>query len=187
MVRRLAVLLGVLLIFSVSAYAEDRAVLIYPKERNPFRRVFYTRHQRALRAQLQARFALEVHEQVATAEELLKIDVRGARLLVLSGHGNPFAMFLGGDRKRTLDSRDRARLQSFFGALDPEATIVLQSCETGRGFAWMVKEAAGPRRQVIAAKGTIPPDGVEFTSVQPLDVRITCRERGRSWDCTIRL
>lgn len=181
-------MLTALLLLLLSQRADDRAVLIYPKERVWFRRVFYTAHQRQLRAQLRARYALVIHEQVATADELLKTNVRGARLLVLSGHGDPYAMFFGADRRRTLDSHDRARLRAFLDTLHPDATIVLQSCDTGRGFAWTVKEAAGPRRRVIAAKGWVPSDGVQITSIEPFDVRIRCRdEGGRVWDCTLRL
>jgi hypothetical protein len=181
-------MLTALLLLLLSQRAEDRAVLIYPKERLWFRRVFYNAHQRQLRAKLEKRYAVVVHDQVATAEELLNTDVRGARLLVLSGHGDPYAMFFGADGKRTIDSRHRARLRAFFDTLHPRATIVLQSCDTGRGFAWTVKEAAGPHRRVIAAKGWVPSDGVRITSVEPLDVRFTCRdERGRMWDCTIRI
>jgi hypothetical protein len=176
--------MGVVVLAALSLQAQDRAVLIYPKERSWFRRVFYTSHQRALRQQLRSRFSIEVHKQVATADELLNIDVTGARLLVLSGHGDPFALSLGGEK---IKSSDVARLRAFFSALDEDATIVLQSCDTGRGFAWVVKEAAGPRRRVIAAKGTIPPDGVEITSLVPVDVRIRCRDHGRVWDCTIRM
>jgi hypothetical protein len=40
---------------------------------------------------------------------------------------------------------------------------------------------------VIAAKGTIPPDGVEITSLSPVDVKFTCHDEGRDWDCTIRM
>jgi hypothetical protein len=181
-------MLTALLLLLLSQRAEDRAVLVYPKERAWFRRVFYTAHQRKLRAQLRSRYSVVVREQVATAEDLLRTDIRGAKLLVLSGHGDPYAMFFGANRRRTLDSRDRARLRAFLDTLHPDATIVLQSCETGRGFAWMVKEAAGPRRRVIAAKGWVPADGVAITSVQPLEVRFTCRdEGGRAWDCTVRL
>ncbi len=118
----------------------------------------------------------------------MKIDVRGARLLVISAHGDPFALFLGGDRTRTLDARDREQLHTFFANLAPDATIILQSCEAGRGIAWVVKEAAGEGRHVIAAKGVIPPDGLAITSLEPVDAKITCRdERGRLWDCTVRL
>jgi hypothetical protein len=177
----------VLFLLAFAAEAADRAVLIYPKERPWFRRVFYTAHQRILRAQLRTRYDLEVHKQVATDDALLGIDVTGARLLVISAHGDPFAMFLGADQKRTLDSRDVGRLRHFFAKLHPEATIILQSCHNGRGFAWAVKDAAGPRRKVIAAKGVIPPDGLEITSLDPIDVKITCRGRRGPWDCTIKL
>ena len=172
---------------SVAAQAQERAVLIYPKERPWFRRVFYTKHQKELRRQLRTRFKVETHRQVATDDALLSIDVKDARLLVISAHGDPFALFLGADRRRSIDRTDVARLRTFFSKLHPEATIILQSCETGRGFAWAVKEAAGPNRRVIAAKGTIPPDGVEITSLSPVDVKITCRDQGRDWDCTIRM
>jgi hypothetical protein len=177
----------VLLLSAFAAEAAERAVLIYPKERPWFRRVFYTSHQRVLRAQLRERYQLDVHKQIATDDDLLRIDVTGARLLVISGHGDPFAMFLGANDRRTLDWHDLARLRNFFARLDAEATIVLQSCHTGRGFAWAVKEAAGPRRRVIAAKGVIPPDGLAITSLDPLEVRITCRGQRGPWDCTIRL
>ena len=176
-----------LFLLAFAAEAADRAVLIYPKERPWFRRVFYTAHQRALRTQLRARYDLDVHKQVATDRALLSIDVTGARLLVISAHGDPFAMFLGADKTRTLDSHDVGRLRRFFARLHPEATIILQSCHNGRGFAWAVKEAAGPHRRVIAAKGVIPPDGLRITSLDPIDVKITCRGRRGPWDCTIRL
>jgi hypothetical protein len=178
---------AVLLLLALSVEAADRAVLIYPKERPWFRRVFYTSHQRELREQLRSRFDIEVHNQVATAEKVLQVDITGARLLLISAHGDPFALFLGADGKRTLDSRDIGRLRKFFSKLAPDATIVLQSCHNGRGFAWAVKEAAGPGRRVIAAKGVIPPDGLRITSLDPVDVRITCRGRNGPWDCTIRL
>ena len=178
---------AVLLLLAFAAEAADRAVLIYPKERPWFRRVFYTSHQRTLRSQLRTRYDLDVHKQVATADALLRIDVSGARLLVISAHGDPFAMFLGADRKRTIDARDAGRLRAFFAKLHPEATIILQSCHNGRGFAWAVKEAAGRNRRVIAAKGVIPPDGLSITSLDPIDVKITCRGRRGPWDCTIRL
>src|SRR5262249_46620959 len=147
MFRRL--LLVAVLLSAAVAHARDRAVLIYPREHSFFRRVFYTTHQRALRARLAVRYDLEVHEQVATDAEIFSIDVDGAKLLVLSGHGDPFAMHFAGRKSRTLDSSDRDALAKFFSRLDPYATIVLQSCATGRGFAHLVKEVAGPLRRVI--------------------------------------
>lgn len=184
MVRRL--LIAVLLLAPL-AEAGERAVLVYPKERSWFRRIFYTSHQRQLRAQLAFRYDVDVREQVASEEELFAVDVDGATLLVLSAHGDPFSMYFAGRKDRTLDATDQARLKAFIGRLDPAATIVLQSCHTGLGFAHLVKEAAGPRRRVIAARGEIPWDGLRITSVAPLDVTIDCDEEGRRWDCTIRL
>ncbi|HEX2059933.1 MAG TPA: hypothetical protein VHK90_04270, partial [Thermoanaerobaculia bacterium] len=115
------------------------------------------------------------------------IDVDGASLLVLSAHGDPFSMYMASRKQRTLDATDRARLAAFFDRLDPHATIVLQSCHTGRGFAHVVKEAAGPDRRVIAARGEIPWDGLRITSVAPFDATIRCQDGGRMWDCTVRL
>ena len=178
---------AVVVLFACSAHAAERAVLIYPKEHFSFRRTFYSAHQRELRAELGRRFEVEVHEQVRTATELLAIDVRGAKLLMISGHGDPFAIALGDDGRRTLDAGDLERLRLFFAQLDPDATIVLQSCDVGRGFAWVVKEAAGPRRHVIAGKGTVPRDGLAITSVDPVDAQITCDGASGPWDCTIRL
>ncbi|MFP5247930.1 MAG: hypothetical protein ACLGH0_14650 [Thermoanaerobaculia bacterium] len=182
MSRRLA--LVAVLLFASLAHAADRAVLIYPKER--FRRLFYTSHQRALRAQLATRYDIEVHEQIATDEALFAIDIHGAKLLVISGHGDPFSIYMASRRQRTLDASDRAKLERFFARLDPNATIVLQSCHTGRGFAHLVKEAAGPNRRVIAARGEIPWDGLRITSVAPFDASIRCQDGG-PWDCTLRL
>jgi len=188
MYRRL-VLVAVLLSVSAApaAAARDRAVLIYPRERSLFGRIFYTSHQRVLRTQIAARYDTNVHEQVATREELFAIDVDGAKLLVISGHGDPFSMYLAGRTTRTLDGSDRARLTAFFDRLDPFATIVLQSCETGRGFAHLVKDAAGPTRRVIAARGEIPWDGLRITSLAPFDATIRCRNGRHAWDCTVRL
>lgn len=169
------------------AEARERAVLIYPREHSWFRRVFYTRHQRELRAQIAQAYRLDVHEQVATARDLFETDVDGAKLLVLSAHGDPFSMYFGGRNQRTIDARDRARLERFFDRLDPFATIVLQSCDTGQGFAHVVKAAAGATRRVIAARGKIPPDGMRITSVLPFDAAIDCRDDHRVWDCTLRL
>ena len=182
MLRR--VTFAVLLLIAPSLLARDRAVIVYPRERTLFRHVFYTPHQRALLAHLRTAFDVDVHEQIATDDALFAIDVTGAKLLVLSAHGSPFAMSFAGRGGRTLDSTDRARLASLFAALDPEATIVLQSCYTGRGFAHLVKEVAGGRR-VIAAKGDVPPDGLSITSLAPFDARIACQDGGRR-DCTIR-
>lgn len=179
-------ILVAVLVFALAAEARERAVLIYPRERSLWRRVFYTSHQRTLRAQIAARYDIEVHEQVATAEAVFATDVDGAKLLVISGHGDPFSMSMAG-RRRTFDSADRARFASFFARLDPHATIVLQSCDTGRGFAHVLKEAAGPGRRVIAARGRIPWNGLQITSVSPFDAVIRCRDRSRSWDCTLRL
>jgi len=166
----------------------ERAVLIYPRERVWFRRAFHTSHQRELQRQLQMRYALEVHDQVASDEALFAIDIRGAKLLVMSAHGCPYGMAFDGKHRTTLDESDQARLAAFFSQLAPDATIILQSCYTGLGFARIVKKAAGPERRVIAADGEIPRDGVVITSLEPLDVAITCRdERGRAWDCKIRL
>jgi len=162
----------------------ERAVLVYPREHAWFRRLFYNAHQRQLQCQLEKRYALEVHDQVGSAEALFDIDVRGAELLVLSGHGSPFAMSLSKRGERTLDARQFEQLRTFLGRLAPDATIILQSCDTGLGFAWLVKRAAGPNRHVIAAEGEIPRDGLQITSIAPLDVTITCDD-GR--DCTIRL
>ena len=159
--------------------------MIYPRERSWFRRIFYTDHQQDLRARIEARYRTDVHEQIESEEELFAVDVDGAKLLVLSAHGDAFSMYFASRKSRTLDSTDRAKLRRFFDRLDPHATIVLQSCHTGRGFAHLVKEAAGGR-QVIAAKGDIPPNGMTITSLAPFDVRITCQDVGR-WDCTIRL
>jgi hypothetical protein len=96
-------------------------------------------------------------------------------------------MYFAGRKSRTLDSTDRARLARFFDRLDPFATIVLQSCHTGRGFAHVVKEAAGPTRRVIAARGEIPWNGLRITSLAPFDATIRCDDGGRRWDCTLRL
>jgi hypothetical protein len=188
MSRRL-VLVAVLLfalIASASAHARDRAVLVYPREHSLFRRIFYTSHQRALRALLRVDYDLDVHVQVATDDAIFAIDVRGAKLLVLSGHGDPFAMHFAGLTTRTLDSSDRVRLTALFNTLDPTATIVLQSCNTGRGFAHLVKEAAGPMRRVIAATGQVPWNGLEITSVTPFEATMNCREGARKFDCTVR-
>ena len=182
MVRRVS--FAVLLLIAPCLLARDRAVVVYPRERALFRPIFYTAHQRALVAQLRRAFDVDVHEQVATEEALFAIDVRGAKLLVLSAHGSPFAMSFAARTERTLDSTDRARLASLFAKLAPDATIVLQSCHTGRGFAHLVKEIAGGRR-VIAAKGDVPPNGLTVTSLAPFDARITCQDGGR-WDCTMR-
>lgn len=166
--------------------ARDRAVLVYPREHALFRPLFYTPHQRELVRGLRAQYDVDVHEQIATADELFAIDVRGASLLVISGHGNPFALSLDGRGGRTIDAAQRARLAAFLGQLAPDATIVLQSCDTGRGFAWLVKEAAGASRHVIAAKGTIPRDGLRIAAA-PLEVAITCHDDGHDWDCRLTL
>lgn len=184
---RARLVLGVLLFASFAAYARDRAVFIYPRERAWFRPIFYTRHQRELRAQLARRYDIDLHEQIATDDDLFSIDVDGAKLLVLSAHGDPYSMHFAGGKRRTLDRSDLPRLRAFFNRLAPDATILLQSCDTGRGFAHLVKEAAGARRRVIAARGEIPRDGVRITSLAPLDVAIECDDGGRSWDCTLRL
>ncbi|HEV7767608.1 MAG TPA: hypothetical protein VGQ76_21585 [Thermoanaerobaculia bacterium] len=185
MSRRL-VLVAVLL-FASFAHARDRAVLVYPKEQSFFRRIFYTSHQRALRERLSARYDLDVHVQVATDDEIFAIDMRGAKLLMLSGHGDPFAMHFAGRKSRTLDSSDRPRLEALFDTLDPHATIVLQSCHTGRGFAYLVKDAAGPMRSVIAASGEVPWNGMQITSVTPFDATLRCKDGSRRFDCTVRL
>jgi hypothetical protein len=185
MVARIA--FAVLFLIASSAEARDRAVLIYPREHSLFRRVFYTSHQNRLRAQIARRYDTEVHEQIATDDALFAIDVDGARLLLLSGHGDPFSMYFADRKKRTLDSTDRARLAAFFDRLDPYATIVLQSCHTGRGFAHLVKDAAGPNRRVIAARGEIPWNGLRITSMSPFDAAIRCQDGRRTWDCTVRL
>lgn len=185
MLARLAV--AVLLLVASSADARERAVLVYPRERALFRRIFYTSHQRALRAELARRYDLAVHEQVATREALFAIDVDGAKLLVISAHGDPFSMRFADGKTRTLDSTDRARLAAFFSRLDERATILLQSCDTGQGFAHIVKEAAGPTRRVIAARGEIPWNGLRITSLAPFDATIRCHDGGREWDCTVRL
>lgn len=186
MSRRL--ILVAVLLFASAAQARDRAILIYPKERSLFRRVFYTSHQRKLVEKIARRYDVEVHEQIDTDEALFDIDVAGAKLLVISGHGDPFAMYLARRDQRTLDATDKARLARFLDRLDPTATIVLQSCHTGRGFAHLVKETAGPLRRVIAARGEIPWNGVRITSVAPFDATITCGLRAsEQWDCTVRL
>lgn len=181
------IVVAALLLFASVAEARERAVLVYPRERSLFRRIFYTSHQTTLRTQIALRYDVEVHEQVATDEALFAIDVDGAKLLVLSGHGDPFSMYFASRRTRTLDASDRARLAAFLHRLDPGATIVLQSCHTGRGFAHLVKELAGPTRRVIAARGEIPWNGLQITSVEPFDARISCQDGGRAWDCTVRL
>lgn len=180
-------LLALLLLYAPLAVARDRAVLIYPRERAFFRRVFYTPHQAMLRRRLAKTYDLSVHRQVATDDELFAIDVDGAKLLVISGHGDAFSMSMNGRKSRTLDASDAARLEAFFSRLDPMATIVLQSCDTGRGFAHLVKDAAGPTRRVIAASGEIPWNGMRITSLQPFDVTIHCRDGSHNWDCTLRL
>lgn len=167
--------------------ARDRAVMIYPRERWSLRPVFYTNHQRELVKAVAGSYDVEVHEQIASDDALFALDVDGAKLLVLSGHGDPFSMYFASRRQRTLDASDQARLQRFFARLDPQATIVLQSCHTGRGFAHLVKDVAGPSRTVIAARGEIPPDGVTVTAAHPFDVTITCRDGRRQYDCTVRL
>lgn len=183
----LARLLLAVLIFVPLAEARERAVLIYPKERSWFRRIFYTSHQRELRSRIAARYDVHVHEQVASERELFDVDIDGAEVLILSAHGDPFSMYFASRTSRTLDATDRARLERFFDRLDPFATIVLQSCHTGRGFAHVVKEAAGPTRRVIAARGEVPWNGLRVTSVAPFDVAIDCQDGARRWDCTVQL
>jgi hypothetical protein len=179
-------ILAALLVLAPMAHARDLAVLVYPKERSLFRRVFYTSHQDALIESIRERYDTEVHEQIATDDELFAIDVDGAKLLVLSAHGDPFAMYFANRNERSLDSTDAKRLEEFLDRLDPDATIVLQSCHTGRGFAHLVKEAAGSRN-VIAAKGEIPWNGLTIESTEPFEVTIRCDDGGRRWDCTLRL
>lgn len=162
-------------------------MLIYPKERIWFRPVFYSAHQKQLRTQIEKTYDTTIYEQIATDDALFDVDVDGAKLLVLSAHGDPFSMYFADRKKRTLDATDREKLKAFFDRLDPHATIVLQSCHTGRGFAHLVKEAAGPERSVIAARGWVPKDGMRITSVAPFDVAIACGRPGRQWDCTLRL
>jgi hypothetical protein len=181
-------LLIALMLSAMTAAPRERAVLIYPRERAWFRRAFYNNHQKELQRELEKRFTVEVHDQVATDDALLAIDIRGANLLVLSAHGCPYAMSFNGRHRRTLDESDQMRLEAFLSQLAPDATIILQSCYTGLGFARMVKKAAGPGRRVIAAEGEIPRDGVVITSIRPVDVAITCRDdHGRPWDCKVRL
>lgn len=177
---------AVLLLSAYVPHARDRAVFIYPQERWSLRPVFYTGHQRALVKEVAAHYDVHVHEQIATDDALFALDVDGAKLLVLSGHGDPFSMYFASRHQRTLDFSDRARLEAFLARLDPNATIVLQSCHTGRGFAHLVKDAAGSRR-VIAAKGEIPPNGLRITAARPFDVTIRCRDGRRAYDCTVRL
>ena len=177
-----------LVAWMLASAPRERAVMIYPRERIWLRRAFYNTHQHELQRQLQQRYAVEVHEQVATDAALFAIDIRGANLLVLSAHGGPYAMSFNGRRQRTVDGADQARLTAFFAQLAPDATIILQSCYTGLGFARIVKKAAGPNRRVIAAEGEIPSDGVVITSLAPLDVAITCRDNhGEPWDCKVGL
>ncbi len=183
----LARLLLAVLLVAPFVEARERAVLIYPRERGLFRRIFYTAYQRELRARLEARYDIDVHEQVASEDELFDVDIDNAQLLVLSAHGDAFSMHFANRDQRTLDSTDRAKLREFFDRLDPHATIVLQSCHTGLGFAHLVKDAAGPGRRVIAARGEIPYDGLRITSVAPFDAAIDCDDGGRRWDCTLRL
>ena len=185
MSRRLA--LVAVLLFASIAQARDRAVMVYPRERSIFRRIFYTTHQGVLRDLLSARYDLDVHVQVATDDAIFAIDVDGAKLLVLSGHGDSFSMRFAGKKTRTLDDSDRDRLAEFLGRLAPDATIVLQSCHTGRGFAHLVKTLAGPGRRVIAARGEVPWNGLQITSVAPFDATIRCRDGSKRWDCTVRL
>jgi hypothetical protein len=181
-------LLIALMLSAMTTAPRERAVLIYPRERAWFRRAFYNRHQKDLQRELQKRFAVEVHDQVATDDALFAVDIRGANLLVLSAHGCPYAMSFSGRQQRTLDETHQARLKAFLSQLAPDATIILQSCYTGLGFARIVKKAAGPGRRVIAAEGEIPRDGVMITSLAPVDVAITCRDNhGRPWNCKIRL
>lgn len=181
-------LLIALMLSAMTTAPHERAVLVYPRERAWFRRAFYNQHQKKLQQELQKRFAIEVHDQVATDEVLFAIDVRGANLLVLSAHGCPYAMSFNGRHHRTLDESNQARLKAFLSQLAPDATIILQSCYTGLGFARIVKKAAGPGRRVIAAEGKIPRNGVAITSLAPVDVAITCRDdHGRPWDCKVRL
>jgi hypothetical protein len=177
-----------LVAWMVAAAPRERAVMIYPRERVWFRRAFYNRHQHELQKLLQKRYVVDVHDQVATEGELFAVDIRGAKLLVLSAHGGPYAMSFNGRGSRTVDASNQTRLALFFSQLAPDATIILQSCYTGLGFARIVKKAAGPSRRVIAAEGEIPLDGVVIRSLAPLDVAITCRDRrGESWDCKIGL
>jgi hypothetical protein len=182
------VLVAVLLLAS-AVQARDRAVLVYPREQSLFRRVFYTSHQNELRAGIAGRYDLTVHEQIASDDELFAIDVDGAKLLVISGHGDPFAIYMSRRDQRTLDWTDREPLKAFLSRLDERATIILQSCDTGRGFAHLVKELAGPNRKVIAAKGEIPWNGLQITSMAPFDATIMCGlgAPSKRWDCTLRL
>ena len=173
-----------LLLALLFAAPRERAVLVYPREHLWFHRLFYNAHQQQLQRELEKRYDVDLHEQVGTVDALFNIDVRGAKVLVLSGHGSPFAMSLHGRGERTLDVTQLDRLRGFLSQLAPDATIVLQSCDTGLGFAWVVKRAAGPNRRVIAAGGEIPRDGLRITSLLPLDVTITCEDGS---DCTLRL
>lgn len=176
-----------LLLTAMPHAPRERAVMIYPRERTWFfHRVFYTAHQLMLQKKLRQQYEVEVHDQIATADALFAIDVRGANVLVLSGHGCPWAISLDGRDQATLTPSNIDRLRGFLSELAPDATIVLQSCDTAKFFANLVKEAAGRNRRVIAADGDVPRDGMSISSLAPLDVRISCREpRHKLRDCTV--
>lgn len=176
-----------LLLAALTHAPRERAVMIYPREHAWFRHVFYTAHQRDLQRELARRYDLDVYEQIGTAQALFEINVSGANVLVLSGHGSPFSMALDGRDQASLTPADEERLRGFLSELAPDATIILQSCYTARFFAAVVKKAAGPGRHVIAADGDVPRDGLSITSLDPLGVAITCRDPGQKRrDCTVR-
>src|SRR5260370_32492638 len=81
-----------LVAWMVAAAPRERAVMIYPREHVWFRRAFYNRHQHHLQRELQKRYVVEVHDQIATETPLFSIDIPGAKLLVLSAHGGPYAI-----------------------------------------------------------------------------------------------
>jgi hypothetical protein len=115
------------------AAPRERAVMIYPRERVWFRRAFYNRHQHELQQELQRRYAVEVHDQVATEAALFAIDIRGAKLLVLSAHGGPYAMSFNGRGRVTVDASDQARLTDFFRSSRPTQRSSCRAATPGSG------------------------------------------------------
>jgi hypothetical protein len=169
----------------LAAQLSIRAIAAYPAydplRANPPVRVFAEAVHNSLVRPLENAYAFDSCV-AASEDDLYALDLQGAKLLVMMGHGTVTSIALDAeeddctrecDEKKYIDMSDEAELRTWFSSADPDLVIVLPDCWTGYGennLSQMVKRAAQGRR-VVASDAPVIASRIEVDSAYPLKVR----------------
>jgi hypothetical protein len=163
------------------------AIITYPAydpaRGMPARQVFSEVIATSLDTPLSASYSMRRHRDIFEDADLYSIPLKGAKLLVLLGHGTPTSIALGEeetdclkecDERKYIDLSDEDELRKWFSTADRDLTILLPECSVGygeRNLAQMVKRAAQGRR-VIAPNARMVANRIGIESAYPLKIHL---------------